>query len=130
MAKSQMMTIIYECLSVSEKNFIRKHSSNLCLILFDSTKVTLKFMQPLALILSFLLLIPGLVIAQTDPPDAATLRSWVQAMKKSPRGPFKHIRWFCNDGTIQLPQEYACRDHDGGVQHGEWTDRVQTLREN
>ena len=87
-------------------------------------------MQRLVLILSFLLLIPGLVIAQTDPPDAATLRSWVQAMKKSPRGPFQHIRWFCNDGTIQLPKEYACRDHDGGVQHGEWTDRVRTLRDN
>ncbi|MGD9175604.1 MAG: hypothetical protein PVF29_15690, partial [Desulfobacterales bacterium] len=87
-------------------------------------------MQRLALILSFLFLIPGLVLAQADPPDAATLRSWVQVMKKSPRGPFKHIRWFCNDGTIQLPQEYACREHDGGVQHGEWTDQVRTLRNN
>jgi phosphohistidine swiveling domain-containing protein len=87
-------------------------------------------MQRLAIILSFLLLIPGPVLAQADPPDGATLRSWVQAMKKSSRGPFKHIRWFCNDGTIQLPQEYACREHDGGVQHGEWTDRVRTLRSN
>ena len=51
-------------------------------------------------------------------------------MKKSPRGPFKHIRWFCNDGTIQLPQEYACKEHGGGVQHGEWTDRVKILRAN
>ena len=87
-------------------------------------------MQRLAIILSFLLLIPGPVLALENPPDGATLRSWVQAMKKSSRGPFKHIRWFCNDGTIQLPQEYACRDHDGGVQHGEWTDRVRTLRDN
>ena len=90
----------------------------------------MRFMKRLALILSFLLLLPDLVLAQADPPDAATLRSWVQVMKKSPRGPFKHIRWFCNDGTIQLPQEYACREHDGGVQHGEWTDRVRTLRDN
>jgi hypothetical protein len=51
-------------------------------------------------------------------------------MKTSPRGPFKHIRWFCNDGTVQLPKEYACKDHDGGVQHGEWTDQVKALREN
>ena len=61
-------------------------------------------------------------------PDAQTLHSWVQAMKKSPRGPFKHIRWFCNDGTIQLPQEYACKEHGGGVQHGEWTQRIRTMR--
>jgi phosphohistidine swiveling domain-containing protein len=109
---------------------MRKLRSNLCPILLDSTKVTLRFMQRLALILSVLLLNPDLVPAQADPPDAATLSSWVQVMKKSPRGPFKHIRWFCNDGTIQLPQEYACRERDGGVQHGEWTDRVRTLRNN
>jgi len=91
-------------------------------------KVTLKPMQSLALILICFLLIPSFAIAQDDSPDAKTLRSWVQAMKKSPRGPFEHIRWFCNDGTIQLPQEYACKEHGGGVQHGEWTQRVRTMR--
>jgi hypothetical protein len=85
-------------------------------------------MQPLALILISFLLIPGLAVAQDDPPDVKTMHSWVQAMKKSPRGPFKHIRWFCNDGTIQLPQEYACKERGGGVQHGEWTQRVRTMR--
>jgi hypothetical protein len=88
----------------------------------------LKPIQPLAVIVTCLLLIPGLARAQAAPPDAQTLQSWIGTMKKSPRGPFAHIRWFCNDGTIQLPEEYACRDHGGGVQHGEWTDRVKTLR--
>ncbi|MGD9043876.1 MAG: PEP/pyruvate-binding domain-containing protein [Desulfobacterales bacterium] len=87
-------------------------------------------MQPLALILISFLLIPNLALAQDDPPDAQTMRRWVQEMKKAPRGPFKHIRWFCNDGTIQLPKEYACKEHGGGVQHGEWTDRVKILRSN
>jgi phosphohistidine swiveling domain-containing protein len=90
----------------------------------------LKQMQRLALILISFLLISDPVIAQDISPDAETLRSWVQTMKRSPRGPFKHIRWFCNDGTIQLPQEYACKEHGGGVQHGEWTQRVRTLRAN
>ncbi len=75
-----------------------------------------------------------LALMETDAvaatPDDATLRGWVQKMKTAPRGPFKHIRWFCNDGTIQPPQEYACRERGGGVQHGEWTDRVKILREN
>ena len=66
--------------------------------------------------------------ARTEIPDDATLRSWVQEMKKSPRGPFKQIRWFCNDGTILPPKEYACREHGGGVQHGEWTNRVKLMR--
>ena len=76
--------------------------------------------------LSLLALLAGSSLAAT--PDEATLRSWVQKMKNDSRGPFKHIRWFCNDGTIQLPKEYACSERGGGVQHGEWTDRVKRMR--
>ena len=68
--------------------------------------------------------------AATKLPDSKTLRSWVQEMKKAPRGPFTRLRWFCNDGTILPPKKYACRDHGGGVQHGEWTDRVKLMRDN
>ena len=73
---------------------------------------------------------PSLTAAQAELPDDATLRSWVLEMKKSSRGPFKHLRWFCSDGTILPPKEYACKDHGGGVQHGEWTDRVKLMRDN
>jgi hypothetical protein len=75
--------------------------------------------------------IPALVSgAKMELPDETTLRSWVQEMKKSQRGPFKQIRWFCNDGSILPPKAYACREHGGGVQHGEWTDRVKLMRDN
>ncbi|MDJ0985463.1 MAG: PEP/pyruvate-binding domain-containing protein [Desulfobacterales bacterium] len=76
------------------------------------------------------LLALSLATAVAATPDEATLHSWVQKMKTASRGPFKHIRWFCNDGTIQLPKEYACSERGGGVQHGEWNDRVKVLREN
>jgi hypothetical protein len=82
------------------------------------------------LILILLMLIPVAASATAPLPDKNNLRSWVKEMKMSPRGPFTQIRWFCNDGTIQPPKEYACKDHDGGVQHGEWTDRVKALRAN
>lgn len=49
-------------------------------------------------------------------------------MKSAPRGPFQHIRWFCNDGTLLPPSPNACDEHGGGAQHGEWTDRVKTMR--
>ena len=78
--------------------------------------------------LSLLTLLAGSLAAAA--PDEATMRTWVQKMKTASRGPFKHIRWFCNDGTIQLPKEYACKERGGGVQHGEWTDRVKTMRAN
>ena len=68
--------------------------------------------------------------ARTELPDDVTLRSWVQNIKKSSRGPFKRLRWFCSDGTVLPPKEYACRDHGGGVQHGEWTDQVKLMRSN
>ena len=66
--------------------------------------------------------------AATNLPAPNTLRTWVQEMKTSSRGPFARIRWFCNDGSILPPKPYACRDHGGGVQHGEWTDRVKQMR--
>ncbi len=62
-------------------------------------------------------------------PDQKTLQDWVQRIKNNPRGPFKRIRWFCNDGEILPPKPYACRERGGGVQHGEWTDRVKLLRQ-
>ena len=68
--------------------------------------------------------------AASDLPDDSTLGGWVQEMKKAPRGPFKRLRWFCKDGTILPPKQYACRDHGGGVQHGEWTDQVKLMRDN
>lgn len=62
-------------------------------------------------------------------PSPETMRAWVEAMKSAPRGPFTRIRWFCADGSVLPPKPYACRDHGGGVQHGEWTQRTVELRQ-
>lgn len=86
-----------------------------------------------ALIASFFIVaffMAPVAAARTELPHDETLRSWVLQMKKAPRGPFKHLRWFCNDGTVLPPKEFACREHGGGVQHGEWTDRVKLMRSN
>jgi hypothetical protein len=89
----------------------------------------MKRLSPALIVILFVLISVGTGASKTLP-DEKTLRSWIQEMKVSARGPFKRIRWFCEDGTIQPPKEYACKDHGGGVQHGEWTDRVKTLRAN
>jgi phosphohistidine swiveling domain-containing protein len=60
--------------------------------------------------------------------DSAGYKSWVRNMKTSPRGPFSRIRWFCKDGSILEPREYACKEYGGGVQHGEWTFQINTMR--
>jgi hypothetical protein len=95
------------------------------------------------LLLAILLPIIALTAANAQPPTPSTfnaiqpdvlpdqriLQNWIEGMKENLRGPFKRIRWFCNDGSILPPEPYACRTHDGGVQHGEWTDNVKLLRQ-
>jgi hypothetical protein len=79
------------------------------------------------LILSLLLTIvltPHVALSQ----DLSTYRQWINDMKEQPRGPFKRLRWFCNDGTIQPPTAFACKAHGGGYQHGEWSEQTLELR--
>jgi len=75
------------------------------------------------------LLVPGRETSGAAEPTAPeTLRHWIAGMKEAPRGPFSRLRWFCNDGTLQPPVPFACRERGGGVQHGEWTAQVKMLR--
>jgi len=61
-------------------------------------------------------------------PNPGELRSWIEQFKTSPRGPFERIRWFCKDGSVLPPKAYACRNHGGGIQHGEWNEHAKALR--
>jgi len=60
--------------------------------------------------------------------DAVQYRRWIAEMKDGPRGPFAGVKWYCKDGSVFPPTEYACAKHGGGVQHGEWSDRTKQLR--
>ena len=82
----------------------------------------------IAPIVILLLVLTGPFPEAADLPSRETLRQWIEEMKISPKGPFKRIRWFCNDGSILPPKAYACKDRGGGVQHGEWNSRVMRLR--
>jgi hypothetical protein len=64
---------------------------------------------------------------RTDSAEIASYRASVEEFKQSSRGPFSRIRWFCRDGTVQ-PPEVGCREHEGGVQHGELNERAVQLR--
>jgi len=56
------------------------------------------------------------------------IRHVVLEMKDNPRGPFSRIRWFCNDGSILAPTPYACIEHGGGRQHGQWSEAALRLQ--
>lgn len=65
-------------------------------------------------------------------PDEARLteaRALVERMKKSERGPYKHIRWYCNDGSVHPPKPYACSERGGGKQYGEFSEDRLRLAE-
>ena len=63
-----------------------------------------------------------------NPAKVLKYRGWVEEMQGLERGPFSRLRWFCNDGTVLPPRSYACKDHGGGFQHGEWSDKTLELR--
>ena len=64
----------------------------------------------------------------TDTAVDPELQSLIQELKETPRGPFKRLRWFCNDGAVLPPKAYACSERGGGRQHGQYRDDVATLR--
>ena len=66
--------------------------------------------------------------AGAQAPSAEQYRRWIVEMKEAPRGPFSGIKWYCKDGSVFPPTEYACAKRGGGVQHGEWSDRTKQMR--
>jgi len=70
-----------------------------------------------------------LLTAHAGPDPAAHYRQWVEQMKLSQRGPFAEVLWFCKDGSLQPPLAFACREHGGGYQHGQWNRHTLALRE-
>ena len=72
-------------------------------------------------------LVPAALLA-APLPNTDTLHGWIEDFKKSPKGPFQNIKWFCNDGSVLPPKAYACREHGGGVQHGELNTRAKEMR--
>ena len=67
------------------------------------------------------------VLAQQSFPSAPTpaqiteVRTALEAMKTSERGPYVRIRWYCADGSTLTPDQGNCRERGGGVQHAEYS---------
>ncbi|MGM0517697.1 MAG: PEP/pyruvate-binding domain-containing protein [Pseudomonadota bacterium] len=95
-------------------------------------RIATPFLSLIGLSLATALLVVAMSLSANDTlaasPDPAQMRSWIEEMKTAPRGPFRRIRWFCEDGTVLPPQPYACHSHGGGVQHGEWSEQTQAIR--
>jgi len=71
---------------------------------------------------------PTVPAAAADTDTVAKYRQWIIGMKTAERGPFSRLRWFCKDGVVLPPQPYGCAEHEGGYQHGEWSEKTRELR--
>ncbi|RLL55081.1 phosphoenolpyruvate synthase [Mariprofundus sp. EBB-1] len=85
--------------------------------------------MPIIVVLFFSLCV-GVAQAAIADNQLLTYRSWVNQFKDEPKGPFKAIQWHCKDGSVLPPEAYACQDHGGGRQYGEWNERAVAMREN
>ncbi|WP_417444488.1 PEP/pyruvate-binding domain-containing protein [Joostella sp.] len=60
--------------------------------------------------------------------DNNQIREYIQKYKKDIRGPYRDLRWFCDDGTFNMPKE-PCGDDVGGVQRARYKEEVIALSE-
>jgi len=91
-----------------------------------------KFFPAIGLCLLVLPAVTGHTQSPFDPPAPAAVaeaRSLVEQMKASRRGPYLRLRWFCNDGTVQPPNAFACSERGGGRQHAEYSEERERLAE-
>jgi hypothetical protein len=81
-------------------------------------------MKVLRTVIFFLLasFAPGQILAQYSSSEIANM---IQAYKLDQRGPYKDIRWFCQDGTVIPPKEKC--PLPGGVQRARYKDEVVKL---
>ncbi|WP_235817877.1 hypothetical protein [Formosa haliotis] len=80
-----------------------------------------------SLVATICFLLTCAVFAQEKPSvDNAYIKNLISKYKKDVRGPYRDIRWFCDDGTLNMPKE-PCEN--GGVQHARYKDEVVALGE-
>ncbi len=60
--------------------------------------------------------------------ENTAIQALIKKYKEDDRGPYKDIRWFCKDGTINMPKE-PCDEKIGGVQRARYKDEVEKLAE-
>ncbi|MDX1332150.1 MAG: phosphoenolpyruvate synthase, partial [Robiginitalea sp.] len=80
--------------------------------------------------LLLLLLLPVISVGQVSEKyevDNDYVKGLIEKYKKEYRGPYRDLRWFCDDGTLNPPKE-PCEN--GGVQHARYLDEVIKLGEN
>ena len=75
----------------------------------------------------YLLILLSVIIVHQVAAQNEQITTKIEAYKNDIRGPYKDIRWFCNDGSVRAPKD-PCPDNIGpGVQHARYKDEVVAL---
>ncbi len=59
--------------------------------------------------------------------DNEDLKRQVSQFKNDIRGPYKDIRWFCNDGSVRQPKDPCPAEIGPGLQHARYKDAVVAI---
>jgi len=73
----------------------------------------------------FLFCCSSILIAQVKSPQQ--IKEQIAAYKKDVRGPYKDIRWFCNDGSVRQPKDPCPENIGPGVQHARYKEDTEAL---
>ncbi len=91
-----------------------------------------KMLWPVTLLFSLIFFIPALFANPLESPKSNVVveaSEIIKSMANNTRGPYKHIRWFCEDGAILPPKAFACKEHGGGRQYAEYSQDWHRLAE-
>jgi len=55
--------------------------------------------------------------------------NYIQSLKEDKRGPYKDIKWFCEDGTVREARD-PCPEPMEGVQHARYKDNIERYADN
>lgn len=75
----------------------------------------------------FLAAFLSLTFSHGQKKDNKEITSLINKFKKDIRGPYKDIRWFCNDGSIRQPKDPCPENIGPGVQHARYKDEILEL---
>jgi len=82
------------------------------------------FCPTFSTILIVLLLVPHCKVQ-----SQALTNEYLQILKQDQRGPYKDIKWFCEDGSIREARD-PCPEPMEGVQHARYKDNIQRYADN
>lgn len=94
-------------------------------------RVFLGFGITIIILVIFLFILTNLGLAQGKLTEAeiSEAKQLIQKMKQNPRGPYRSIHWFAEDGSVHPPREKPGPEHGKAYQHAAFSNDAKRLKQ-